>query len=72
MCSICLNLKCIYNISIMNTLKNEGIAEAKRWDKIVKAETYKKKLSKYVVRKQDVWVKVRERTEPDSKYFVRD
>ena len=55
----------------MNTLKKEGIAEANRWDKAVKEATYKKKLSKYVVRKQDVWVKVRERTEPDSKYFVR-
>lgn len=55
----------------MNTLKKEGIAEAKRWDKIVKAETYKKKLSKYVVRKPDIWVKECVRTEPDSKYFVR-
>uniref|UniRef100_A0A6C0C4I7 Uncharacterized protein n=1 Tax=viral metagenome TaxID=1070528 RepID=A0A6C0C4I7_9ZZZZ len=55
----------------MNTLKKEGIAEAKRWDKVVKEATYKKNLSKYVVRKPDIWVKECVRTEPDSKYFVR-
>jgi len=56
----------------MNTLKKEGITEAIRWHKTVKEATHKKKLSKYVVRKPDVWVKVKVKTEPDSKYFVRD
>jgi len=55
----------------MNTLKKEGIAEAHRWSNVVKEATHKKKLSKYVVRKPDVWVKERVKTEPDSKYFVR-
>jgi hypothetical protein len=55
----------------MNTLKKEGIEEAKRWDKVVKGAAYKKKLSRYVVIKPDVLVKVRVRTEPSSKYFVR-
>ena len=55
----------------MNTLKKEGIAEAKRWDKVVKEASYKKNLSKYVVIKPDIWVKKCVRTEPDSKYFVR-
>ena len=56
----------------MNTLKKEGIAEAKRWDKVVKDATYKKSQSKKTLMKQVEWVKVRVRTEPDSKYFVRD
>ena len=55
----------------MNTLKKEGIAEAKHWDKVVKEASYKKNLSKYVVIKPDIWVKKCVRTEPDSKYFVR-
>tara|TARA_X000000368_G_C22559140_1_gene505590 strand:- start:262 stop:432 length:171 start_codon:yes stop_codon:yes gene_type:complete len=56
----------------MNTLKKEGIAEAKRWDKAVKEATYKKHQIKKVLMKPDKWEKICVRTEPDSKYFVRD
>ena len=55
----------------MNTLKKEGIAEAKRWDKAVKNATYKESQLKKTLMKPVEWVKVRVRTEPDSKYFVR-
>tara|TARA_B100000674_G_C37630217_1_gene818455 strand:+ start:388 stop:558 length:171 start_codon:yes stop_codon:yes gene_type:complete len=56
----------------MNTLKKEGIKEAKRWEKAVKDAAYMESQSKKTLMKPIEWIKVRVRTEPDSKYFVRD
>ena len=61
----------LYYIS-MNTLKKEGIKEAKRWEKAVKDAAYMESQSKKTLMKPIEWIKVRVRTEPDSKYFVRD
>lgn len=56
----------------MNTIKKEGIAEATRWRNVVKEADNNKEQTKKVLMKPDKWEKICVRTEPDSKYFVRD